>query len=366
MLEKVWRKSRNVEKKFKHKAILFVPTESFDAPTITVMQGLEKLGWAVYVIGKPNVNSWFVNTVIGDLRKVKFDFVLSNLHWGNRWDHYERYDLHDCFKVLIDGCDNRKAKNWKEKFVKYRKRYAGHPTEEVMVKELQPHRWTMPLGGYEPDAVFTSQKPFGDGTFYLPFGIHRGWRRYAEGKICRERKIDFANVPGPGTGRQELTAFLSRRDVKLPGRLHSGKVKGPGVTELRDFVDRDGNVHSYHRWVSHPAYYRLLNDTKILIYPNVYADRPHWDSMRVWEGYASGCLCLLEKPSVDMAQYPATNLCEAARFSSHRELIERAGWLHRNQGRLEQFRLKAVEGALKYFTPVSLARYFLWKISRLL
>ena len=365
MLKRVWRKSRDAEREFKHKAILFIPTESFDAPTITVMQGLDKLGWTVYTIGKPNINSWFVNTIIDSPKSAKFDFVLSNLHWGNRWDHYDKYKLHDHFKVLIDGCDNRKAKHWEEKFAKYRERYVGQPSGEVMMKDLQPRRWTMPLGRYKPDVVFTSQKPFGSKAFYLPFGIHENYLRFASNKTRSERTIDFCNIPGPGSARVKLTNYLGR--TRLPGVVHNKKVTGTTESSLGMFIDvalkdYNVNIHSWHRWLEHPDYFRVLNNTKVLICPNVYTDRPHWDSMRVWEAYASGCLCLLEKPSVDMAQYPVTELCEEALFSSHRELIEKAKWLYRNQGRLERFRVKAIRGALRYFAPVPLARYFLKKV----
>jgi len=124
-------------------------------------------------------------------------------------------------------------------------------------------------------------------------------------------------------------------------------------------VRRDNNVHSYFRWVLHRGYFSVLNDTKVLIYPNVY-DRAHWDSKKIWEGLASGCLPLLEKPRIDMSQYPLTELCP--QFENYDELVDKAKWLYSNQGRLEQLRLRVYEGALKHFTPLPIARYFLWKI----
>jgi len=365
ILKSVWHKSQNAERKFKHKAVLFIPTESYDAATITVLQGLQELDWRVFTIGKPNINSWFMNEIIEDPRNVKFDFVLSNLHWGNRWDYYDKFKLHGRFKVLIDGCDNRGKKNWEQKYDYYCHKYNKPPSEEIMMKDLQPHRWMMGLHGYKPNIVFTSQKPFNDRTHYLPFGIRREYLRLRRGKSGRERLIDFANFPGSGSGRMHLTNFLQR--TKLPGIVHNKKVRGVTESSL-DFelfmnvALKDNNVHSWHRWLEYPDYFKVLNDTKILIYPNVYADRPHWDSMRIWEAYASGCLVLLEKPNIDMSEYPVTELCKEAQYTCLRDLVGKCKRLYSNQGRLEQLRLQAVEGALRYFSPVALARYFLWKI----
>lgn len=362
MLKSTWQASQGIEKKFKYKSILFIPSESYDAATITVLQGLERLGFVIYTIGKPNINSWFVNEVIEDPSKVKFDFVLSNLHWGNKWSLYKYRSLLDRFKVLIDGCDNRQSKNWREKYEKYRKRYSSVPSGATMEKELQPYRWMESLYGYEPDLVFTSQKPFGDKTCYLPFGIRREYLRLREGKSGRERRIDFAHFPGPGSGRKRLTDFLAR--TKLPGAIHNEKARGVTESSLGTpalfTALQDNNVHSWHRWLEYPDYFKVLNDTKVLIYPNVYTNRAHWDSARIWEAYASGCLVLLEKPNVDMAQYPVTELCKEAQYTE--DLVGKCKRLYRNQGRLEQLRLQAVEGALRYFSPVALARYFLWKI----
>jgi len=362
ILKSIWQKSQGVEKKFKHKAILFIPTESYDAATITILQGLQELEWRVFTIGKPNINSWFVNEVIEDPSKVKFDFVLSNLHWGNKWSLYKYRSLLDRFKVLIDGCDNRQCGSWREKYEKYRKRYASVPSGAQMEKELQTYRWMESLYGYKPDLVFTSQKPFGDKTCYLPFGIHREYLRLREGKSGGERRIDFANFPGPGSGRARLRKFLA--STKLPGQVHNSMISGQSIIprKIHRFVKTGNNVHSWHRWISHQDYFKTLNDTKVLIYPNVYTERAHWDSARIWEAYASGCLVLLEKPNVDMSQYPVTELCKEAQFTDLRDLVGKCERLHSNQGRLEQLRLEAVEGALRYFSSTSLARLFLWRV----
>ncbi len=363
-LKRIYYKSQGVEKKFKHKAVLFIPTESYDAATITVLQGLERLAFSVYTIGKPNINSWFINTVIDNPNSVEYDFILSNLHWGNRWDYYDRFKLHNHFKVLIDGCDDRGKRNWGEKHDFYYKKY-GRLGKDVTKRELQPWRWMMPLHGYKPDIVFTSQKPHGSQSFYLPFGIHREYQRFTAGKSDRERRIDFANFPGPGSGRERLTNFLKR--TKLPGVIHNEKVRGVIESSL-DFelfmnvALKDNNIHSWHRWLEYPDYFKVLNDTKVLVYPNVYTDRAHWDSARIWEAYTSGCLVMLEKPNVDMSQYPVIELCKEAQYTDLRDLVGKCQQLYSNQKRFEQLRLQAIEGALRFFTPVPLARLFLWRI----
>ena len=139
---------------------------------ITVLQGLKELGWRVFTIGKPNINSWFVNEVIEDPGKVKFDFVLSNLHWGNRWDYYDKFKLHGRLKVLIDGCDNRARHTWQDKYKFYCKKYKGRgrPAPDVLARDVQPHRWMEPLGDYKPDVMFTSQKNLGDKTTHFSGG----------------------------------------------------------------------------------------------------------------------------------------------------------------------------------------------------
>jgi len=318
ILEKINRKSRGVEKRFKYKAVLFVPSESYDAAAITIIQGLEELGFTIYTM-RPNINSWWCNKVIDNPANHKYDFVLWNMHWGTRWGFYDKYKLHKHFNVLIDGCDNRAKHTWQDKYDFYCHKYKG---------KIRPQE---------------------------------ALRFRGNGKIGRERQIDFTNIPGPGDARRRLRDFIARG--KLPGRVHNSKVTGGPVIpkEIEHLVRRDNNIHSYFRWVLHRAYFKVLNDTKVFIYSNVY-DRAHWDSKKIWEAYASGCLCLLEKPRVDMSQYPVTELCEAAQFKDYDELVQKAKWLYHNQGRLEQLRLRAVEGALKYFNATQIARYFLWWI----
>jgi hypothetical protein len=270
--------------------------------------------------------------------------------------------------VLIDGCDNRAHHTWRDKYQFYCKKYKGRqrPVPDVLAQAIQPYRWMEPLGDYEPDVVFTSQKNPGDEeTIYLPFGIHREYLRLAKGKPGRDRPVDFANVPGPCDKRRELTAFL--QTAKLPGKVHNDKMHGQAIVPgpVEDLVRQDHNRHSWHRWICYRDYFRLLNNTKVLIYPGVYA-RPHWDSKRPWEALAGGCLVMTEKPPIDMSEYPMTELCPPAVYQSLDDMVEKCRAFYGNPGWMEQHRLRAVEGALEYFTPVPLARYFLWKIRKTL
>lgn len=362
-LSRALRKSESAEKAFKHKAVLLIPSESYDAAAIIVLQGLEMLGFTIYTIQKPNINSWFCNKVVEDPSGLEYDFVLSNMHWGVRWDFYDEYKLHKRPKALIDGCDNRGRHSWRDKQAFYLKKYKGMglPAHSVWLREQQPHRWMMGLHGYRPDVVFTTQKNPGDKTEYLPEGIHKQYLTWVGGKTGKERDIDFAHFPGPGDKKRELTAFLKL--AKIPGRVWNEKARGRPIipNEIAWNVKADRNIHSWYRWVMHRDYHKILNRTKILIYPGVYA-RPHWDAKRPWEALGAGCLVLTEKPPIDMSQYPMTELCPRAIYKSFDELVDKCQFFHGNPGRTEQYRLRAAENALRYFTPVPLARFFLWRI----
>jgi len=370
ILDRTLRKSKDAEKAFKHKALLFIPSESYDAATITMLQGLHQLGFQVYTYRKPNINSWWCNQVVNSIPPwLKFDFVLSNMHWGTQWHLYNELKLNKYLKVLIDGCDNRAHHTWRDKYDFYCKKYQGRtrPTDDVLMKTVQPYRWMEPLDGYEPDVVFTSQKNPGDEeTIYLPFGIHEQYRLFSEERAGADRTVDFANIPGPHQKRIDLTKFLDKNADRLPGTIHNAKVEGgpwyPLGLEATIVADR--NIHSYHRWACHRNYFRLLNRTKVLLYPGVRGDTPHWDSKRPWEAYASGCLVMVEKPPIDMSEYPITELCPLAVWNSLDEMVDKCRYFHSHPGWTEQHRLRAVGGALRHFTPVPIAKYYLWRLKR--
>lgn len=367
-LEEIFQKSRGSEKSFQYKNILFIGSESYDSATISVIQGLDELGFNIYTIKKPNINSWFCNKIIEDPRGIKFDFVLSSLHWGTRWSYYKKYKLNSCLKVLIDGDDNLNWKTWRDKFEYYKKVYVFNPKEKIKDKELAPFRWVEPLGDYEPDIIFTAQKRFDDKeSLYLPFGVHKQYYDLFEGKNTPEREYDFTHIPGPGIYRDIMSKAvrIGRYFKILPGKISNENPYERGKEiipdEIRDNTLNDYNVHSYHRWVMNKIYFRLLNNSKVLIYPGI-DPLPFWDSKRPWEAYASGCLVLMSRPNIDVSQYPLTEICQFAVYDSYLELLKKCRYLYKNPRLLDELRVKTFERAKKYFTPKPLANYFLRKI----
>jgi hypothetical protein len=369
ILEHVCAASQGSEEPFRNRSILFIGSESYDAPTITVLQGLHELGFEICTIKKPNINSWFCNKVVDQVNARKFDFALSNLHWGTMWSYYRKYHLVNYPKVLIDGDDNLNQANWIDKYNRYTTSYCYDPPESIKELRRMPYRWIEPLNDYQPDIVFTAQKQYGDrNSIYLPFGIHEQYRTMYQGKNTIQRRIDFAHIPGPGRKRR-LTQTLIRvlKSIKvMPGHIHNSYVTGeesiPAVIE--DDVIHDENVHSYHRWVIRKAYFDVLNDSKVLIYPGI--DKwPFWDSKRPWEAYASGCLVLMASPSIDVTEYPITELGDGyAVYRSAAELVFKCRYLYKHPESLDRLRLKAVQGAWEYFSPVPIARYFLMRVAQ--
>lgn len=366
ILEEIFQKSKGSEKDSQHKSILFIGSESYDAPTITVLQGLAELGFSVYTIKKPNINSWFCNKVVDNIDNLKFDFVLSNLHWGTRWSYYKKYKLNSYPKILIDGDDNLLWKDWRDKFEYYKKAYIFEPKEEIKNKELSSFRWVESLDNYSPDLVFTAQKQFDDkASLYLPFGIQREYQLLFENKATRERKFDFTHIPGPGIKRDRMTNLIKILHCLniLPGSTHNSYVRGKKLMpeELRENILRDNNIHSYHRWVMQKDYFEVLNNSKVLIYPGI-DNWPFWDSKRPWEAYASGCQVLISKPNIDVSEYPLTEICEFAVFNSYFEFIRKWRELYKNPSFLDELRIKTFERVTKYFSPKPITNYFLKKI----
>ncbi|MBI4494144.1 MAG: glycosyltransferase family 1 protein [Chloroflexi bacterium] len=352
---------------FKNKSVLFVGSESYDAATITVLQGLHHLGFSIYTLGKPNINSWFCNQVVTSSENIRVDFVLSNLHWGTRWGYYEKHGLLGHLKILIDGDDSHGVETWRDKLARHEKEYIWDPPDSVKNGVMQPFRWCEPLGRYAPDIVFTAQKLRGDrASVYLPFGIHDEYVQFYEGKTTRERDIDILYVPGPGVARrrtERLVRWLRRFRV-LSGVVHTSEVRGEAnaPSDIIEWVERDNGVHGYYRWVASRAYFSVLNRSKVLIYPGVMGGA-WWDSKRPWEAYASGCLVLMARPGSDVDEYPLTELCEYAVYDSACELVAKCRDLRRDSSRLDRMRMVAHDMAMKYFTATPIARYVLQRIA---
>jgi glycosyltransferase involved in cell wall biosynthesis len=365
VLEQVFRSCQGSEQHFRHKAILFIGAECYDAPTVTILQGLDELGFTVYTVGKPNVSAWFCNQIVDDLKQLKFDFILSNLQWGVRWSYYDRFELHGRLRVLVDGCDNHGDLTWRQKINRVRGRWRSAPPDDVALKDIQPYEWGESEATYEPDILFASQKFSGYDAVYQPFGIQRDFLKFKKGKPTTRRSIDFAHVTGQGSARARLESWF--KETPPPGRVYAGSVGGVPVVDdrIKSLVDSDGEggVHSYFRWIHYEDYFGLLNDAKVLVYPNVWLGRHWWDSKRPWEAYAGGCLVMLERPSVDMGEYPATDLCPYAVYDTREEFLDKCRYLYGHQDELERLRAATEARALKYFTPRSLARRFLKKIA---
>lgn len=366
ILDEIYRKSKNSEEKFGDKNVLFIGSECYDASVITILQGLQKLGFKIFTIKKANVNSWFCATVIDDPNSMKFDFVISNLHWGTRWSYYKKFKLDSYLKVLIDGDDTMNFNSWRDKVDYYKKVYVLEPEEEVKNQSLAPYRWMEELNGYEADIVFTVQKQFADDrTFYLPFGIHEEYFQVFKNKSTSQREIDFVHIDGPGLYRRRTRRFLNcTNKLRLfPGNVVNGYVRGTSIVpaDIKQFLEVDDNIHSYHRWTMGREYFETLNNAKVLIYPGI-DHWSFWDSKRPWEAYASGCLVLMKQPNIDVSEYPITEICDFAVYNSLPELMYKCRILHKNPLLLDKFRREAQANSVKYFSPKPLANYFLRKI----
>jgi len=369
VLEEAQARCQGIEEKFAFKAVLYVGSEAYNAQTITLLEGLQELGFTVYTLFKPNINSWFCNRVLSSLRGVGFDFVVSDLHWGTRWEYYDTFGLLPHLKVLLDGDDNPHGVDWQSKLVLNSLRYPDALPEIVKLQEMQPFRWMEAHGEYKPDVVFAAQKStLDEGVHYLPFGIQREYATWAENRPIAQREIDFAHIRGAGTCREHTEQYLAdlveRRAVaaQIFNAEARGEVVFPqAIAALCQRELKGSNVHSYFRWGLDREYYRLLNRTKALIYPGINPGA-WWDSKRPWEAYASGCLVLMAQPGVDEGDYPVSQICPQAVYRSDEELAEKMGALSRDTVLFERLRQEAVMRALTYFSPAPLARYFLHKV----
>jgi hypothetical protein len=366
-LERAYAGASGAECQFERKKILLIGSESYDAPAIAVIEGLHRLGFSVYALHKPNINSWFCNIVITDPGEHRFDFVLSNLHWGTRWSLFDRYDLHGYPKVLIDGDDNRAStRSWRDKHRFWCDRYGLEDSEEIKQRILSPYRWMEDLGAYTPDVVFTSQKRHKDNsTVYLPFGILEHYNQVLGRRPYPEKTVPVVHVPGGGVRRARMFRLLKglRLARLLPDEWVNRPLWGPKFIDarIRHLADRDDNIHSYHRWITYGDYAETLRRAKLFIYPGI-QDIPWWDSKRIWEAYSAGCLVMMSKPTVDVSEYPVTELSPFTVCRSALEVVAKCSYLSRRPALLEALRTETVRKAAKYFDSVAIARYFLWRL----
>lgn len=325
--------------------ILYIGSESYDGATITVLQGLQELGFTVYVY-KPNINSWFCETLIPETRLPKVDFVLSNLHWGTRWSRYNLIP-HDVPWVLIDGDDDYWGKGWRYKYLTYWNRYNHDASESDKMAYPCPYRWVEPLGGYEPDVLFVTNKQRGQGAFYLPFGIQREYLEMGRHAITRDRPVDFIHIPGAGSARNRVHDMIDTLPGIAVSRYARGTPQYPAGLKIRGRTH-----HSHQRWGAVPEYYNALKEAKALIYPAI--DGPQWDSKRPYEALTCGCMLVMQRPRCDQSDYPLDDL---GVYFDGPEDLPRACNLLLADG-IEIARRRAYM-ASERFTPVPIARYFL-------
>jgi hypothetical protein len=346
-------------------SILYIGSESYDAPTITVLQGLRRLGWTIYTYRKPNINSWFCNEIVDTLDGLDVAFALSNLHWGTRWSLYAARALAGIPRVLIDGDDSLPGETWRDRHRRYTRDY-GEPPDDHEELLIQPHRWMEPLGGYEPDVVFTSQRQFGDGTVYLPFGIHEEYLALGEDRPLDRRPTDALYVAGPGPDRTAMTRFLRAASTLhlTPRRTVISDLRGDDALapELADLARRDDGVHGYYRWIHSRVYFEALNEARMLVYAPPVATS--WDSKRPWEAIAAGALPLMLEPRIDMSDLSLAAACPQTVCRSRLHLLGRLRRLARSPEELDEQRRACRSRALELFTPEPVARSFLAEVAR--
>ena len=373
ILEDTYKKTKNIEEKFIHKRVLFIGSESYDSPTICIIEGLNKIGFEILVYKKANINSWFCNTIINNLDNIEnnIDFIISNLHWGTQWSLYNNLN-HKVPYILIDGDDRSHDDNisdWKNKYNKYCKSYKINPPEEIKDMELSPYRWMNTIGNYKPDKIFMSQKyKINKECIYLPFGIHEQYLKYNKNLNCNHRQYDIINIPGTvHYYRGKITNILN--NLKTTYKIFNSRIYGNNDiynNTISNLCNNDNNIHSWHRWNMNRNYYDILNNGKILISPPVDKyNAPGWESKRPYEALASGCLILFHKqPDFDNSQYPLQELCDICEFEheNYNQMIQKCKYLLQNPEILEQKREECYNNAIKYFTSEPIARYFLWNI----
>lgn len=368
ILEEIYQKTQNIEEKFKKKKILFIPSESYDGATITIIEGLNDLGFEILTYKKNNINSWFCNKIIDNLNniEVEIDFVLSNLHWGTRWSLYKKLH-HKVPYILIDGDDRihgNERSNWLDKYNNYIRNYRVNPPEEIKNMELAPYRWMEKMEDYKPDIVFMSQKyNQNKDEIYLPFGINKSYIKQNI-KISKDRNYDICHIPGPGEYRKNMKIFINR--FKSNYKVFNDQTNRNEIenNSIKDYIKRDNNIHSWHRWKINKDYFDVLNNSKITIYPGI--DKPNapgWDSKRPWEILSNGSLILFTKPpNFDNSSYPLENLCKNIFYKDNKDLTNKLDYLLKDLVVLEEIRNKYYIDGIKYFNPKQISRYFLYNI----
>lgn len=373
ILEDTYKKTQNIEDKFIHKKILFIGSESYDATTICVIEGLHKIGFEILVYKKLNINSWFCNTIINDLNNIEnnIDFIISNLHWGTRWSLYNNFN-HKVPYILIDGDDRLHGddiSDWKNKYNKNCKSYKLNPPEEIKDMILSPYRWMDYLGNYKPDKVFMIGKyKINTNYIYIPCGIYETYINYFKEKDKYKKIIDICYFPGASLGyRQDMKNTINTKLCKY--KIINKNVYGEMHVDdkIKNFCEKDNNIHSWHRWICYKDYFKTIMSSKIqLISPVHLYNAPGGIGIkRVTEAIAGGNYILYHfQPDVDDTSYPIEEISPYSKFkfNDYNEMVQKCEYLLENPDFLEEKRDECYKNAMKYFTSEPIARYFLWNI----
>tara|TARA_B100001093_G_scaffold329155_1_gene314152 strand:+ start:1103 stop:2158 length:1056 start_codon:yes stop_codon:yes gene_type:complete len=347
------------------KNILFIGSESYDGPTITIIEGLYNLGYKIFVYKKTNINSWFCNIIIDSLDNIEdnIDFIISNLHWGTRWDLYNKINKKIPY-ILIDG-DDHNNNTWKNKYIKYCNSYGILNTiqiKDIETQNLLSKRIMIKIENYEPDLIFKTQK-FNNEGIYLPFGINFSYLQFKKNIPISKRKIDICHFPGPGKYRENMTNIINKnfKNYSVSNKLIYGNMIVDN--NIKTFCEKDNNIHSWHRWKTCDEYFNTINNSKICIYVPAPGG---WDSKRPWEILSQGTILLYFKtPGLIDNEYPLKQLGNFFEFTTIEELINKCNLLLNNKDFLNEKAKECHKNAEKYFTSEPITEYFLSNISRI-
>lgn len=328
VFEDIASRAADIEDRFDHKRVLFIGSEAYDAATITILQGLQALGFTVNTLHKPNINSWFCNEVITSTSGLKFDFVISNVGWGIRWSHYGKYKLSRFPRVLINGTGSNLGWmdriDWVHHWV-HQLYHDNSRSDESDKHIIQPYCWAEMPSNYVPDETFHVGQ---GGGVYLPVGIHNEAMELAQGK-----------------------STVQRRPIGDIGEsIHRGEALiDPRIAGI---VSKDG-PHGWRYWVRYRGTFNIYNIVSLFTHSG--------DITRVvlWDKLACGCLPLIPKPKYDISSYPVTGLSPFCVYQSDEEVTDKYDWLVEHPAYLAKLRHDCEELAYKYFTPAPLARRFL-------
>lgn len=373
-LEDIYHNCLHIENSFPKKKILFIPSESYDVCTIGIIEGLHKLGFEILVYKKNNINSWFCNKIIDNLDNIEesIDFVLSNLHWGTRWSLYKQLS-HNVPYILIDGDDRIHGNNisdWRDKYNIYIHQYKMNPSEEIKNKEVSPYRWMEEIDDYKPDIVFMANKyKINQNCIYLPTCIFDNYINYLNNNDNNEQIYDIVHIPGPGEYRNNLKNIINTYLKHY--NIFNEKIYGENQMDDRiiKYYNSDNNIHSWHRWNIGKDYCNTLKKAKInIISPVDKYNAPGGVGIkRITEALLSGSYILYhQQPEVDDSNYSYEYICDYCKFEfeNYNEMIEKCNYLLNNPNILKEKQHNMYNKALKYFTSMSVTRYFLYNIQK--